>query len=467
MLLLRRLSFLSVAAGAALACDAAAAEPSVQEQIDALKARIHALEAKQQAQPRVEVSPADKGFAFTSPDAENALRVRGMVQVDSRWFFDKSIDNDAFLVRRARIGLEGKVAKSTEYQVVGEYAGSTATLLDANLTLAFAPEAQLKFGRFKTAVGMEQVQSDLAGPFMERSFVSQLIPNRDIGVQLAGDVLDNRVSYAVGVFNGTIDGGSNSTQTDGNDGKNVAARVLFQPWVKDKASALAGLSFGLGGTYALEDANGALATGFKTDGQQTFYGYRTTGLAGTTTVVTPNGKVWRLTPQVSFYRGPLGLIAEFVTSASDVKAVNTTTATSVVNSTRTLNLKNHAWQVEVGYVLTGEDASFKGVVPAHDFDRATGAWGAVEVVGRVASIRFDDQVFVGTSNEQLVDPAKSARSADTLGAGVNWYLNKLVRLSVNYEYTRFHQSGGAAAPAATSVISHPEHVLLTRFSLSF
>ena len=28
-------------------------------------------------------------------------------------------------------------------------------------------------------------------------------------------------------------------------------------------------------------------------------------------------------------------------------------------------------------------------------------------------------------------------------------------------------SGGAAAPAATSVISHPEHVLLTRFSLSF
>ena len=342
MSLFRRLSFLSIAMGVAFACDAAAAEPSVQEQIDALKARIHVLETKQQAQPRVEVSPADKGFVLTSADSENALRVRGMVQVDSRWFFDKSIDNDAFLVRRARIGLEGKVAKSTEYQVVGEYAGSTATLLDANLTLAFAPEAQLKFGRFKTAVGMEQVQSDLAGPFMERSFVSQLIPNRDIGVQLAGDVLDNRVSYAVGVFNGTIDGGSNSTQTDGNDGKNVAARVLFQPWVKDKASALAGLSFGLGGTYALEDANGALATGFKTDGQQAFYAYRTAGAAGTATAVTPNGKVWRLTPQVSYYRGPLGLIAEFVTSASDVKAVNTTTATSVVNSTRTLNLKNHA-----------------------------------------------------------------------------------------------------------------------------
>jgi phosphate-selective porin OprO/OprP len=467
MSLLRRLSFLSVAAGAALACDAAAAEPSVQEQIDALKARIQDLETKQQAQPRVDVSPADKGFVLTSSDAENALRVRGMVQVDSRWFFDKSIDNDAFIVRRARIGLEGKLARTTEYQVVGEYAGATATLLDANVTLNLAPELQLKFGRFKTAVGMEQVQSDLAGPFIERSFVSQLIPNRDIGVQLAGDFLDHRVSYAAGLFNGTIDGGSNTTQTDGNDGKNVAARVLFQPWAQDKSSFLAGLSFGLGGTYALEDANGALAPGFKTDGQQSFYAYRTAGAAGTATAVTPNGKVWRLTPQVSYYRGPLGLIAEFVTSASDVKAVNTTTATSVVNSTRTLNLKNHAWQVEVGYVLTGEDASFKGVAPAKDFDQATGAWGAVEVVGRVASIRFDDQAFVGAANEQLVDPAKSARSADTLGAGVNWYLNKLVRLSLDYEYTRFHQATGAAAPAATSVISHPEHVVLTRFSLSF
>lgn len=458
---------LSVAGLVAFAVTSAAAEPSLQEQIDALKVRIQELEAKQKAQPRVDVAPAEKGFLFTSPDAENTLRVRGMVQVDSRWFFDKSIDNDAFIVRRARIGLEGKIAKTTEYQVVGEYAGSTATLLDANLTLNYAPEAQFKFGRFKTAIGLEQVQSDLAVPFIERSFVSQLIPNRDIGVQLAGDLFDARVNYAVGVFNGTIDGGNNATQTDGNDGKNVAVRVLFQPWVKDKASALAGLSFGLGGTYALEDANGALASGFKTDGQQTFYSYRTAGAAGTATSVTPNGKVWRLTPQVSYYHGPLSLVAEYVTSSSDVKAVNTTTATSVVNSTKTLNLKNRAWQFELGYVLTGEDASFKGVVPTKDFDRAGGTWGAVEVVGRLASIRFDDQAFLGTTNEQLVDPAKSARSADTLGAGVNWYLNKLVRLSLDYEYTRFHQAPGAATPAATSVISHPEHVVLTRFSLSF
>jgi len=455
-------------AGLAVASVAPAAEPTLQAQIEALKARVKELEAKASKVPEATVTAGtEKGYAIADRDSDHTLRVRGIVQVDSRWFLDPTIDNDAILVRRARLGLEGKVSKNTEYQLTGEFAGANDALIDANLTLNGSPETQLRVGRFKTPVGFEQLQPDVAGPFAERSLVSQLLPGRDIGVQFGGDLFDDRVSYAVGVFDGAIDGGNNTTQTDGNDGKSLVARVLFQPWVEDKASVLSGQSFGLGGTYGLEDANGSLASGFKTDGQQTFYSYRTAGSAGTTTAVTPNGKVQRLVPQLAYYRGSLGIIAEYATSSSDVRAVNTTTATSVVNSTRTLNLKNHAWQVEAGYVLTGEPADYKGVVPAHDFDRATGAYGALEVVGRVASIRFDDQAFAGAANEQLVDPAKPARSADTLGRGLNWYLSRLMTVRLDYEYTRFHQATVAAAPAATSVISHPEHVVLTRFSLSF
>lgn len=459
---------LPLAALLAFASVAPAAELTVQEQIDALKARLQELDSKVRPLQRAETTAGDKGYILASPDAAHSLRIRGLVQTDSRWFFDKSIENDAILLRRARLGVEGKSGKTTDYQLVGEFAGSSAAILDANVTLNYSPEVQLKFGRFKTPVGLEQLQSDASLLFAERSVVSQLLPNRDIGVQLGGDLLDARLTYAIGVFNGTVDGGNNSTQTDGNDGKSLAARVTFQPWVKDKESLLSGLSFGLGGTYGLEDASGVLATGFKTDGQQTFYSYRTTGSTGTTTAVTSNGKVWRLTPQVSYYRGSFGLVGEYVTSSSDIKAVNTTTATSVVNSTKTLNLKNHAWQLQASYVLTGEEAGYKGVTPANDFDRAAGTWGAVEVVGRVSSIRFDEQAFAGASaNQQLVDPAKSARSADTLGVGLNCYLSKVARLGFDFEYTRFHQAAGAAVPAATSVISKPERALITRFSLNF
>ena len=460
--------FLPLAALVAFASVAPAAELTLQEQIDALKARLQELDSKVRPLQRAETTAGDKGFILASPDAANSLRVRGLIQADSRWFFDKSIENDAIVLRRARIGLEGKFGKTTDYQVTGEFAGSTATILDANVTLNYSPEVQLKFGRFKTPVGLEQLQSDPALLFAERSVVSQLLPNRDLGIQVGGDLLDARVSYAVGVFNGTTDGGNNSSQTDTNDGKSLAARVTFQPWVKDKESLLSGLTFGLGGSYGLEDANGALATGFKTDGQQTFYSYRTAGATGTTTAVTSNGKVWRLTPQVSYYRGSFGFIGEYVTSSSDIKAVNTTTSSNTVNSTQTVNLKNHAWQIQASYVLTGEEAGYKGVTPANDFDRAAGTWGAFEVVGRLSSIKFDDQAFAGASaNFQIVDPAKSARSADTFGIGLNWYLSKVARLSFDYEYTRFQQAAGASAPAATSVISKPERALLTRFSLNF
>lgn len=462
-----RTIYFPLAALVAFASVAHAAELTVQEQIDALKSRLAELDAKVRPLQRAETTAGDKGFILSSPDAANSLRIRGLVQVDSRWYFDKAIDNDVISLRRARIGLEGKFGKTTEYQVVGEYAGSTAAVLDANLTLHYSPQFQVKLGRFKTPVGLEQLQSDPALLFAERSVVSQLLPNRDIGVQVGGELLAGRVNYALGVFNGTVDGGDSAdSKKDANDGKDLAARITFQPWVNDKASALAGLTFGVGGTYGLQDATSAVSGGFKTDGQQTLFAYRTSGATGSTTTVTANGHVWRLTPQVSYYKGSFGLLAEYVTSANDVKAVNVTAVP--VTTTTTATLKNHAWQAEASYVLTGEEASYKGVVPAADFDRAAGTWGAFEVVGRVASIKFDEQAFAGTSAQQFADPAKSARSAGTLGVGLNWYLSKTARFSLDYEYTSFQQSSqAAAAPAATSVINHPERLLLTRFGVSF
>lgn len=440
-----------------------AAELSLQEQVDVLKARVQELDAKVRPLQRAETTAGDKGFILASADGATSLRVRGLIQFDSRWFFDRHVDNDALVLRRGRIGLEGKVGKTTDYQVTGEFAGSTASLLDANLTLNYSPALALKFGRFKTPVGLEQLQSDTAMPFAERSVVSQLLPNRDIGVQVGGELADGRVAYALGVFNGTVDGSNNTSQTDANDGKDLAGRLIFQPWAADKDAFLSGLSFGVGGTYGLQDASGALTSGYKTDGQQTFFAYRTTGAGTSTTSVVANGRVSRLTPQLAFYRGSFGSQLEFVTSTADILATNKAGA---VISTQSATIRNHAWQLQASYVLTGEEASYKGVTPSADFDRASGSWGAFELVGRVASIRLDDRNFA-PNVAQFANPAKSAAGADTLGIGLNWYLSKLARLTVDYERTRFIQAAGAASPPVASPISHPETLLVTRFSLNF
>ena len=79
-------------------------------------------------------------------------------------------------------------------------------------------------------------------------------------------------------------------------------------------------------------------------------------------------------------------------------------------------------------MLTGENASFKGVVPRSDFSLDEGGWGAFEVAARYGQLSIDDDVF-----PFYADPAVAASGLDQWTVGVNWYLNRLLKFVVNYE----------------------------------
>jgi phosphate-selective porin OprO/OprP len=118
-------------------------------------------------------------------------------------------------------------------------------------------------------------------------------------------------------------------------------------------------------------------------------------------------------------------------------------------------VRNTAWQVAGSYVLTGEDASFKGVIARNPFSVANHTWGAVELVARYGQLDIDNRAF-GT----LADPATSASKASSWGAGVNWYLNRNVRLSLDYEQTDF--TGGTS-----NFLKSGEKVILSRAQFVF
>jgi len=62
------------------------------------------------------------------------------VQADSRLFFhDGGLSNNSFVLRRARFIAEGTLDKIYEFQLVPEYAGSSVTVLDANLAMTLSP----------------------------------------------------------------------------------------------------------------------------------------------------------------------------------------------------------------------------------------------------------------------------------------------------------------------------------------
>lgn len=433
-------------------------------QIQELDQRLRILDRKQEIvnedvaakqKAAAIVTASDKGFGIKSADGQFEYRLRGLVHFDYRSFDGSapaSTVYDGFLARRIRPTFEGTLFGKYGFRFTPEFAESgdgsgtsgitqnKTRVIDAYLDTRFDPAYSVRFGKFKPFVGLERLQSGSDLKFIERSYVSNnILPNRDFGLSLYGEVLDKKLNYAIGYFNGVKDGGENFTSQDENNHKDFSARVFSTPFAGSD-NVLAGLGLGIAGTWSQDSNSNALGS-YKTAGQAyNFFSY--TGTAS-------NGKRHRIAPQAYYYKGSLGILAEYAAVKQDViKTSNRATA----------SLTNSAWQIAGSYLLTGEDASFKGVKPYSPFKSgADGGWGAFELVARYQENNIDrDAVsFANTSNGY-------ALSAKTWGIGVNWYLNEASRFSLNLEKTKFSDIA-----IGTVMRGDSENFAVARYQLSF
>lgn len=428
---------------------------ALREQIRQLDQKLRILErnlelkdeaAAAEAQTLPKIIASEGRFEIASADGSNSLRLRGLVQGDARFYFDDAnAAQDRFVLRRARLIFEGKLAERFNYVIQPEFAGSTVSILDANITASINPALNLQVGRFKTPVGLEQLQSDPVAFFNERSIATNLAPNRDVGIQVFGTFSDKRLSYQTSVTNGVIDGGNSNPASDNIEGDfTAAARLFATPFVNNKDSALQGLGFGL--AAATGNYQGAQLHAYRTDGQQIFFQYRATTVA--------DGRATVISPQAYYYTGPFGILAEYFANSAEL-----------TNGANSRELTNTAVHLSVGYVLTGEDASYRGVAPKTTFNPSAGTWGAFEVVARFAQMDIDDDAFVGGGTSLAA--ANNATEVTSLGLGLNWYLSRTVRAGFNVFQNSFTLAPGNTIPATGSPLSDDELAFISRIQVSF
>ena len=428
------------------------------------KNELAAEAAQEKSKEAPKISLGQNGFSFSSADTNFTLRIRGVVQADSRTFFNdnKLLNaNDSFLLRRARPIIEGTVFRDFDYQFVPDFGGSSVQIFDANLNYRLRPELQVRAGKFKGPVGLEQLQADANLLFNERSLATDLVPTRNLGIELWGDIGEGTLGYALGVFNGAGDSRNPNTSDFGDD-KEVAGRIFLQPFKHAGLRALQGFGFGLGASYSLVSSNalglpnttGGTLSGYTTDGQQQFFAYNPA--IGS---VVADGAHWRLSPQASYLYGPLGLLGEYAISHQGV--LNTATLDKA-------ELEHTAWQVSAQWVLTGEQASFSGITPLRPFDPLAGRWGAWQLVARYGRLNIDSDAFPTFAN-----PQTSANSVGAWSVGVNWWLNKNLRVLTSFSHSTFG-GGGSFNPLDPSTrippatVSHQaENALFTRLQLAF
>ena len=183
------------------------------------------------------VKASEKGFGLESADGKNSIKFGGLIQYDYRSFDQGANDvrnrsdqragnlnsegfhdaNDTWLARRLRPNIQGTLFGKYDFRFQEEFAGGSASVVDAYADARLNPAFKVRVGKYKPFVGLERLQGGGDLKFIERSYVSNnILPNRDQGISVYGDVLGDKLNYAFGINNGVIDGG-NATTGDRND----------------------------------------------------------------------------------------------------------------------------------------------------------------------------------------------------------------------------------------------------------
>jgi len=394
--------------------------------------------AAQTAKNAAAVTADTSGFTIKSNDGNFLLKIGADLQVDNRTFTGQGSGSfvDTALLRRMRPTFSGTVYRYVDYFFRPDFGQGQTIIYDAYAELKYFANAKVRVGKFKPPVGLERLQSDDDTNFVERGFPTLLVPSRDIGYQISGDVVKSRVAYAVGVFNGVPDNGLTDAAVSSH--RDYAGRIFLTPFQPDANHPLSGLGFGLGASTGSVD--GEALPSFKTFGQNTFF----TFASG----VTEAGHRTRLAPQGYYYLGSFGLFSEYGLTEEGLQ-----------KGTVRREIAFRAWQVQTMFILTGEKKGFTSPTPKKNFDPKNHGWGAVELAVRVGDFSAEQGIY----NYGFATGSTTPRHAHEWVGGVNWYLNRLFRASLDYGNTNF--GGGAAAAAGGNRPS--ERTLILRFQINF
>jgi phosphate-selective porin OprO/OprP len=389
--------------------------------------------------PTVKADPS--GLLLRSSDSAYSIRFRGVVRSAATWDLNdpegKTIDQ--FQNQTVRLGFEGALARIVNYKIQADFSQGSVALQDAYTEIRFDDAFKVLFGKFQVPLGWERYIAPGDLDFYNRALPSDIAPNRDVGVQVSGDLFGKRLQYALAAVNGGADG--SNINGDVNGDKDGYARIWTSPGKGSGIKWLEGLGFGVAGSFGNHDIT--LASYKSAEGQSNVV---STPFFSWLAADSSRGEGWRIAPQASWTAGPFWIWGEWIRSVEQVYKGSTTTAASYVTdsvgtgSSDKGELFGHlkaasttasqpgkdlgvtAWQAGASWVVTGEDASEQGVTPRHPT--------------RISGLSVDDAAF-----PLYADTGSSARAALAWAVAANWHLIKGTRLQVSYERTSFE--GGA------------------------
>lgn len=134
------------------------------------------------------------------------LTIGGRLQTQYQ-YIDSDPYTNRLLLRRARLTFESKLTDWASIKVQVEAGKQKFTLKDAYLNI-LSKRFNIYIGQKHVPFSREALNSSKYLQMVERSRSSEFAPFRQMGVGLHGFLLNKKIEYSVGVYNGAVDSSS-------------------------------------------------------------------------------------------------------------------------------------------------------------------------------------------------------------------------------------------------------------------
>lgn len=361
-----------------------------------------------------------EGLHFDSRDGRFRLKLGGRLQADWAVLASGTLEDDfpalagvesGAEVRRGRIYVAGILYDLVDFKTQYDFATGDVKLKDFWLGLRDVPiVGHVKVGHFKEPFSLEELASSKHITFMERSLASVFAPSRNMGIGLGRTAASERITWAAGAFRETD---SSGTGFGPGSEYNISARVTGLPFYAEGGRKLLHLGLSYSHKFRSRDAIGF---GERPEAHLSPVDFVDTGS------LLSDG-VDLVDPEIALVWGPLSFQSEYIHA--------------LVARSNGADLGFGGFYVYASCFLTGEHrpykrahAAFGNVHPTRNFDPRAGRWGAWE-----AGVRYSRLDLNGGG-------ARGGR-LDDVTAGLNWYLNPSVRITVNYVHAHRSPFGDA------------------------
>ena len=362
------------------------------------------------------------GFSWESGDKQHSISLSGRVHADFRSFDIHSTNAntaDTFDIRRAYLGVSGKLYNDWTFEVTSDVANNTLEYAYVNYKASDA--VQVRMGAFKMPFSFEELTSSRFIDFQERSLVNALIPGKDQGFMIYGEPVKNTFGYWLAVANGS---GKNTDEANAVvDDKDLIARaaVNLAPMME-----LSNAVLHLGVNYASGTIPVGAAPSGRTEGR---------GLTFFTPVAFTGAETDR---ERTGLEGVLAWGSVKVQSEW-VGANFQGTSAGAVGYDRDIE----SYYAAVNWMITGEQyadnytlGGMRAIKPNNAFKKGADGWGAWELGVRYSVLDAGDFTATNAAGTGVLT-AGTTNKADALTVGLKWIPNTNTRVYLNYIQTDF------------------------------